>query len=384
MELHRQAEAFKAEGVALLKEGKIEEACRLLLIAAEKFEKAAEFSEGIAKELRLKEAEWCRRLAEGKELSVSHAAKGIAVGAVREEASEVSVGREAKVEREEKGEFARIKQYLRENLMVRAKEKLPSWNEIGGLEDVKKLLKKAYVIGAIEKKPPAVSSWNAILLYGPPGTGKTMLAAAVARSLDAAFFDVKVSQLLSKYYGETPKIISALFEVAREEAPSVIFIDEFDAIALSRSGDLDEETRRALSTLLAEMDGLSSKSSPFVLVIAATNTPEALDKAILSRFGRKIEIPLPDYEACKEIIRIHTEKKGIPFEDESLYDELARYCVERKMSGRDIKFMCIEAIWNMIEEMNPGLERLAEEPYERIREYELKTRALKKEDFTPH
>jgi len=65
------------------------------------------------------------------------------------------------------------------------------------------------------------------------------------------------------------------------------------------------------------MDGLSSKSSPFVLVIAATNTPEALDKAILSRFGRKIEIPLPDYEACKEIIRIHTEKKGIPFEDES-------------------------------------------------------------------
>ncbi len=377
MELHRQAEEFKARGVALLKEGKIEEARRLLLIAAEKFEKAAEFSEGIAKELRLKEAEWCRRLAEGKELSVSPKA----VGAVREEASEVSVGGEAKVEREEEGEFARIKQYIRENLMVRAKEKLPSWDEIGGLEDVKKLLKKAYVIGAIEKKPPAVSSWNAILLYGPPGTGKTMLAAAVARSLDAAFFDVKVSQLLSKYYGETPKIISALFEVAREEAPSVIFIDEFDAIALSRSGDLDEETRRALSTLLAEMDGLSSKSSPFVLVIAATNTPEALDKAILSRFGRKIEIPLPDYEACKEIIRIHTEKKGIPLEDESLYDELARYCVERKMSGRDIKFMCIEAIWNMIEEMNPGLERLAEEPYERIREYELKTRALKKEDF---
>jgi len=111
MELHRQAEEFKARGVALLKEGKIEEARRLLLIAAEKFEKAADFSEGLAKELRLKEAEWCRRLAEGKELSVSPKA----VGAVKEEASEVSVGGEAKVERGEKGEFTRIQQYIREN-----------------------------------------------------------------------------------------------------------------------------------------------------------------------------------------------------------------------------------------------------------------------------
>lgn len=135
--------------------------------------------------------------------------------------------------------------------------------------------------------------------------------------------------------------------------------------------------------MLAELDGLGSKTSEkkFVLVIAATNTPDAIDEAIMSRFGKKIEIPLPDFEACKEILRIHTEKKGVGLEDEELYDKLARDCVEHKMSGRDIKFMCTEAIGKMLDEMNPGLEKLAEEPYEKIRKYELKTRELKEGNF---
>lgn len=280
-------------------------------------------------------------------------------------------------------EKAGIKQYIRDNIMRREKENLPSWDDIGGLENVKDLIKKSVVIGIIENKPKAIEAWNSILFYGPPGTGKTLMAAAVAKNIDATFFDVKVSQLLSKYYGESPKIMSALFEVAREEAPSVVFIDEFDSIALSRGADIDEESRRGLSTLLAELDGLGSKTSErkFVLVIAATNTPEAIDEAVMSRFGKKIAIPLPDFEACKEILRIHTERKGVGLEDEELYDKLARYCVEHKMSGRDIKFSCTEAIWKMLDEMNPGLEKLADEPYERIRVHELETRELKEEDF---
>ena len=179
---------------------------------------------------------------------------------------------------------------------------------------------------------------------------------------DATYFDVKVSQLLSRYYGESSKIMSTLFEVAKEEAPSVVFIDEFDSIALSRGAGIDEESMRVLSTLLAELDGLSSKASDkkFVLVVAATNTPDAIDEALMSRFGKKIEIPLPDYDACKEILRIHTERKDVGLEDDSLYDKLARYSVEHEMSGRDIKFMCTEAIWRMLDEMNPGLEKLAE------------------------
>lgn len=287
-------------------------------------------------------------------------------------------------ERGEKGEgTGGFEEYIRDTIMRKEKESLPSWDAIGGLEEVKDLIKKSVVIGIIENKPKAIEAWNTILFYGPPGTGKTLMAAAVAKNIDATFFDVKVSQMLSKYYGESPKIMSALFEVAREEAPSVVFIDEFDSIALSRGVDIDEESRRGLSTLLAELDGLGSKTSEkkFVLVIAATNTPDAIDEAVMSRFGKKIEIPLPDFEACKEILRIHTEERGIGLEDESVYDKLARYCVEQKMSGRDIKFMCTEAIGKMLDEMNPGLERLAEEPYENIREYELKTRELKEGDF---
>lgn len=291
--------------------------------------------------------------------------------------------REAKEEREGGEQKAGFKQYIRDNVMRKEKENLPSWDDIGGLENVKDLIKKSVVIGIIENKPKAIEAWNTILFYGPPGTGKTLMAAAVAKNIDATFFDVKVSQMLSKYYGESPKIMSALFEVAREEAPSVVFIDEFDSIALSRGADIDEESRRGLSTLLAELDGLGSKTSEkkFVLVIAATNTPDAIDEAIMSRFGKKIEIPLPDFEACEEIVRIHTEKKGVGLEDEELYDKLAMDYVEHKKSGRDIKFICTEAIWRMLDEMNPDLEKLAEEPYEKIREYELKTRELKDGDF---
>ncbi len=290
---------------------------------------------------------------------------------------------ETKKEHEGGEEKTGFEQYILDNVMQKEKESLPSWDDIGGLENVKDLIKKSVVIGIIEKKPKAIEAWNTILFYGPPGTGKTLMAAAVAKNIDAAFFDVKVSQMLSKYYGESPKIMSALFEVAREEAPSVVFIDEFDSIALSRGVDIDEESRRGLSTLLAELDGLGSKTSKqkFVLVIAATNRPDAIDEAVMSRFGKKIEIPLPDYDACKKILRIHTERKGVGLEDKVLYDKLARYCVEHKMSGRDIKFMCTEAIWQMLDEMNPRLEKLAEEPYEKIREYELKTREMKKVDF---
>ncbi|MCD6456586.1 MAG: ATP-binding protein [Methanophagales archaeon] len=292
---------------------------------------------------------------------------------------------ETKKEREGTETEARtgFEQYIRDNVMRKEKGNLPSWDGIGGLENVKDLIKKSVVIGIIENKPKAIEAWNTILFYGPPGTGKTLMAAAVAKNIDATFFDVKISQMLSKYYGESPKIMSVLFEVAREEAPSVVFIDEFDSIALSRGADIDEESRRGLSTLLAELDGFGSKTSEkkFVLVIAATNTPDAIDEAVMSRFGKKIEIPLPDFEACKKILRIHTERKGVELEDEELYDKLAMDCVEHKKSGRDIKFICTEAIWSMLDEMNPGLEKLAEEPCERIREYELKTRMLRQEDF---
>ena len=373
MELHKQGEELREKGIKLIEEGKGEEGRKFLLMAAEKFDKAAEFSDGVAKEIRLERAKWCKEHASGK-IEVTPSAPSTYIPGKTEE---------EKAKEGKKKEKAGFEEYIKDNIMRKEKENLPSWNDIGGLENVKDLIKKSVVIGIIENKPKAIEAWNTILFYGPPGTGKTLMAAAVAKNIDATFFDVRVSQMLSKYYGESPKIMSALFDVAREEAPSVVFIDEFDSIALSRGADIDEESRRGLSTLLAELDGLGSKTSEkkFVLVIAATNTPDAIDEAVMSRFGKKIEIPLPDYEACKKILRIHTERKGIGLDDKVLYDKLARYCVEHKKSGRDIKFMCTEAIWRMLDEMNPSLEKLAEEPYERIRPYKLKTRELKEEDF---
>ena len=112
-----------------------------------------------------------------------------------------------------------FEQYIKENLMQRNKETLPSWEDIGGLEETKNTIKESIVL-AYARKPDRVEieGWRNILLFGPPGTGKTLLAAATAKGLDAAFFNVKAGQVLSKYYGESPKIVNALFDVAREEA----------------------------------------------------------------------------------------------------------------------------------------------------------------------
>ncbi|MHC1610593.1 MAG: ATP-binding protein [Candidatus Methanospirareceae archaeon] len=271
-----------------------------------------------------------------------------------------------------------FEQYIKENLMQRNKETLPSWEDIGGLEETKNTIKESIVL-AYAKKPDRVEieGWRNILLFGPPGTGKTLLAAATAKGLDAAFFNVKAGQVLSKYYGESPKIVNALFNVAREESPSVIFFDELDSIALSRGAEIDESTRRVLSSLLTELDGLSGgKKGEFVLFLASTNTPWDIDDAVISRFEKRIYVPLPDEYARMGILRIQLAKKGFEFDD---YDWL----VEKTegYSGRDIKVLCKEGVYNMVRELNPGVADVADEGLEEIKKYEIKTRRLTKKDF---
>ena len=271
-----------------------------------------------------------------------------------------------------------FEQYIKENLMQRNKETLPSWEDIGGLEETKNTIKESIVL-AYARKPDRVEieGWRNILLFGPPGTGKTLLAAATAKGLDAAFFNVKAGQVLSKYYGESPKIVNALFDVAREEAPSVIFFDELDSIALSRGAEIDEVTRRVLSSLLTELDGLSGgKKGEFVLFLASTNTPWDIDDAVISRFEKRIYVPLPDEYARRGILRIQLAKKGFEFDD---YDWL----VEKTegYSGRDIKVLCKEGVYNMVRELNPDVADVADEGLEEIKKYEIKTRRLTKKDF---
>lgn len=262
-----------------------------------------------------------------------------------------------------------------EDLIAKTRVK---WNDIGGLWEAKRLIMETIVIAGL-KRPESIKPWKGILLFGPPGTGKTLLASAAAGSLNATFFNVSIDKVLSKYFGESSKLISALYSLAREKAPSIVFLDEIDALTLSRRRETSDALRRALSSLLIQLDGLKiGGNEPLVLTIAATNAPWDLDKAILSRFPRRIYVPLPDRRASKEIIRICT--RGLDISKLRL-DDLAAKCVEKLYSGRDISNLCQQAIWNMVRDVNRDLYRLAELPYEKIRSMRLKVRPLLMEDF---
>ena len=252
------------------------------------------------------------------------------------------------------------------------------WGNIGGLEEVKRLMKETVVIAGL-KRPESIKPWKGILLFGPPGTGKTLLAAAAAGSLNATFFDVKADRVLSKFFGESSKLVSGLYAAARLHSPSIVFIDEFDALGQSRSSDTGEATRKLLSTLLTELDGLQDKKSDrLLLTLAATNRPWDLDPAVLSRFPRRIYVKLPDQEACREILMIHTKDLNCSSLDLNL---LAARCVEKNYSGRDIQNLCQQAIWHMIREENPDLYHLAELPFDDLKERSLKIRGLEARDF---
>ena len=253
------------------------------------------------------------------------------------------------------------------------------WDQIGGLEDTKDAIKSSYAL-ALAKKPDGVqvSSWRNLLLYGPPGTGKTLLAAATAGNLEATFFNVKVSSLLSKYFGESTKLISALYSVARKLNPAVIFLDEFESLTPSRGSGESGSERRIVSTLLAELDGLQGKDDDsFVMTICATNLPWMLDLAILSRFQRRIYVPLPDPDAREAILDIHLKRKG--HRSQVGIKEL----VDRTdgFAGRELEQVGQIAINNMIRRANPDLLSVVDQGLGELCAYQLRVEPLTSSDF---
>ncbi len=258
-----------------------------------------------------------------------------------------------------------------DNLIVSEKPDT-EWEDIGNLEEAKISIKEAIILPFIKQKPGFVTSTKSILLYGPPGTGKTLLAKASSNTLKATFFEAKASALLSKYYGESGKLINALFSKAKEMQPSLIFMDEIDSIALSRDDDIHEATRRVVGELLTQLEGFSSKKEDKLIFIGATNKPWSLDDAMLSRFQRKVYVPLPDSHARRLIFNIHLKNAEL---DISM-DELA--AKTERFSGRDIANLCREAIANMIREQNPNLQDLSQG---QIEKYSLKYRKLTQSDF---
>jgi katanin p60 ATPase-containing subunit A1 len=254
-----------------------------------------------------------------------------------------------------------------------------TWDDIGGLEETKREIKAAYGL-TLARKPEGVrlTGWEKMLFYGPPGTGKTLLAAATSNGLEATFFNVKVSNLLSKYFGESTKLISALYQHARERSPSVVFLDEFDSLSVPRgTGDSGAE-RRVVSTMLSELDGLSGKDSEaYVLTIGATNVPWLVDKALLSRFEKKIYIPLPGSDARRSIFEINLEGRG--YQTSIPLDRLVKQT--ERFSGRELDRLCREAIAYMVKEMNPDLIGEVDKGLEAIERYEIRVRPLTEADL---
>jgi katanin p60 ATPase-containing subunit A1 len=256
-----------------------------------------------------------------------------------------------------------------------------TWEDIGGLEETKREIQAAYAL-ALARRPLGVRLGLArnILLYGPPGTGKTLLAAAASNELDATFFNVKVSDMLSKWFGESSKLVSALYRVAEQRAPAVVFLDEFDALTPPRGGSESGAERRILSTFLSELDGLSKKgeAAPYVLTIGATNVPWLVDNAILSRFGAKlIQVPLPDAGARAAILALQLDQAGLQSEV-SMEELVAR---TEGYSGREIAEMCLEAATRMASRANPALLEVADRGRTAIGDYMLRVTSLTAEDF---
>jgi len=231
------------------------------------------------------------------------------------------------------------------NVMKVDKAPLESYADIGGLEQQIQEIKEAVELPLthpelyedIGIKPP-----KGVILYGEPGTGKTLLAKAVANQTSATFLRVVGSELIQKYLGDGPKLVRELFRVAEELAPSIVFIDEIDAIGTKRydstSGG-EREIQRTMLELLNQLDGFDPRGD--IKVLMATNRIETLDPALIrpGRIDRKIEFPLPDIKTKRKIFQIHTAKMTL--NDDVNLEEFVMS--KDDLSGADIKAVCTEA-----------------------------------------
>lgn len=229
-----------------------------------------------------------------------------------------------------------------------------AWSDIVGLDDAKRLLQEAIIL---PRKYPQLftglrSPWKSALLYGMPGTGKTLLAKAVTTESNTTFFNISASSIVSKFRGDSEKLIRMLFDLARHYSPSTIFIDEVDSIMCHRGGgggggngssanegSEHEGSRRMKTELLVQMDGLLSNSCD-VFVLAASNLPWDLDSAFLRRMEKRILIPLPTNECRKKMIRSHLSEFSPTFRKGEMLTKAASLL--DGYSGSDIKALCKE------------------------------------------
>jgi vacuolar protein-sorting-associated protein 4 len=221
------------------------------------------------------------------------------------------------------------------------------WSDVAGLESAKALLKEAVILPI--KFPQLFTGkrtpWKGILLYGPPGTGKSFLAKAVATEAGAStFLSVSSSDLVSKFQGESERLVKNLFELARAKAPAIIFIDEVDSLCGARGDNDNESARRIKTEFLVQMQGVG-KGNEGILVLGATNTPWDLDSAIRRRFEKRVYIPLPDLHARATMIKLHIGNTPHSLSDRDFEALAAR---TEGFSGADLSVLVRDALYEPV------------------------------------
>ena len=240
------------------------------------------------------------------------------------------------------------------------------FDDIIGLDNAKRLVKESvvYPIKYPELFQGILSPWKGLLLYGPPGTGKTLLAKAVATECNTTFFNISASSIVSKWRGDSEKLVRVLFDLARFHAPSTIFVDELESLISQRGegfGTEHEGSRRMKTELLVQMDGLA-KSEDLVFLLAASNLPWMLDHAMLRRLEKRILVDLPNMGARQSMyqkflppVLNENTSDSLKMKTELDYDKLASQ--SEGYSGADIRLVCKEAAMNKVRDVFDILEK---------------------------
>ncbi|KAJ7959395.1 ATPase family AAA domain-containing protein 1-like [Quillaja saponaria] len=225
------------------------------------------------------------------------------------------------------------------------------FDSIGGLKAIKQALYELVILPLrrpeLFSRGKLLGPQKGVLLYGPPGTGKTMLAKAIAKESGAVFINLRISNLMSKWFGDGQKLVAAVFSLAYKLQPAIIFIDEVDSFLGQRRTTDHEALLNMKTEFMASWDGFSTDSSARVMVLAATNRPSELDEAILRRLPQAFEIGMPDRRERAEILKVNL--KGEKVEDDIDFDHIASLC--EGYTGSDILELCKNAAYISIREL---------------------------------
>jgi transitional endoplasmic reticulum ATPase len=331
-------ERFKRSGFAALKRGEYEPARLYLLEAARVMAERATQSTG---ELRAGQEQVAKEL-----LDLAKSLKG------RKPTRRAEGGRPAATAASAAGEEENAPKDWR----VRERPSV-TFEDIAGLDEAKAAIRLRMIYPYTHPhlaKKYAVRTGGGVLLYGPPGTGKTLLAKAVAGEIDAAFFNVKPSEIMSKWVGEAEQNIARLFAEAKAEPRAVIFIDEVEALVPRRREQSSTVMQRVVPQILQELEGFDKTAARALLFVGATNEPWSLDPAVMrpGRFDEKVYIPLPDREARRDILDMNL--KGLPLGPDVDLDRLADLL--EGYSGADLANLCHKAAESVFLEVLPTQE----------------------------